>query len=232
MTYPVTTRHPGAPWGAVEASTTFPTASGRVNATRCATKLPMLKPSRSKVGSSIASVKAVRRAPSASTVSAGLPVLPPTPGRSTVITRRCCASVSMSAGSQLSRFPRKCCSANQHAAYGLAHVTVGIFNAVCRHDAQGRGSQVAGCPRAGGGTETVPSWLLVTRSVPRRRVEQTAARRKYRCNVSAAHRTIAREVPAMRSRVRAIPTRYCAVMCFVRQLERDRSPGTATVFKR
>ena len=37
-----------------------------------------------------------------------VPVEPPTPALSNVITRRACASASISAGSQLSRFPRKC----------------------------------------------------------------------------------------------------------------------------
>ena len=43
-----------------------------------------------------------------STLSGVVPVEPPTPALSNVTTRRFCASASISAGSQLSRFPRKC----------------------------------------------------------------------------------------------------------------------------
>ena len=45
-----------------------------------------------------------------SMVSGVLPVEPPTPALSNVTTRRARASASISAGSQLSRFPRKCWS--------------------------------------------------------------------------------------------------------------------------
>jgi hypothetical protein len=41
-------------------------------------------------------------------VSGVVPVEPPTPALSNVTTRRVEASASISAGSQLSRFPRKC----------------------------------------------------------------------------------------------------------------------------
>ena len=45
-----------------------------------------------------------------SMVSGVLPVEPPTPTLSNVTTRRDAASASISAGSQLSRLPRKCWS--------------------------------------------------------------------------------------------------------------------------
>jgi hypothetical protein len=43
-------------------------------------------------------------------VSGVVPVDPATPALSNVTTRRVAARASISAGSQLSRFPRKCCS--------------------------------------------------------------------------------------------------------------------------
>jgi hypothetical protein len=79
-----------------------------VSAICCATKLPMENPSRSTWPSSMTVMKAMASRAICSTVSGVVPVEPPTPVLSNVMTRRFCASASISAGSQLSRFPRKC----------------------------------------------------------------------------------------------------------------------------
>src|SRR4051795_12327021 len=52
----------------------------------------------------------------ASTVLGVLPDVAPTPTLSNATTRRSVASASMSAGSQLSRLPRKCCSRTSSAS--------------------------------------------------------------------------------------------------------------------
>ena len=57
-----------------------------------------------------------RRAPSARWCPGVVPVEPPTPALSKVTTRRPVASASISAGSQLSRFPRKCWSSTSGTA--------------------------------------------------------------------------------------------------------------------
>ena len=81
-----------------------------MSAISCATKLPIEKPSRSTRWKPIASRKAIASWAIASTVFGVVPVVAPTPTLSNVTTRRSAASASMSAGSQLSRLPRKCCS--------------------------------------------------------------------------------------------------------------------------
>ena len=86
------------------------TRAGRIRAIRCPTKLPMENPSRSTWLRSIALMKAIASCAICSTVLGVVPVDPPTPTLSKVITRRFAARSSMSAGSQLSRFPRKCWS--------------------------------------------------------------------------------------------------------------------------
>ena len=84
------------------------TMAGRVNAICCATKLPMEKPRRSTWPSSMAAMNAIASRAICSMVSGVVPVEPPTPALSNVTTRRVEVSASISAGSQLSRFPRKC----------------------------------------------------------------------------------------------------------------------------
>ena len=81
-----------------------------MSAISCATKLPIEKPSRSTRWRPIASMNAIASCAIASTVFGVLPVVAPTPTLSNVTTRRSAASASISAGSQLSRLPRKCCS--------------------------------------------------------------------------------------------------------------------------
>jgi hypothetical protein len=99
---------PAAPCGAAEARTSLRTIAGRVSAICCATKLPIEKPSRSTSLSPIAARKARASRAICSMVSGVVPVEPPTPTLSNVTTLRACATASISAGSQLSRFPRKC----------------------------------------------------------------------------------------------------------------------------
>jgi hypothetical protein len=98
-----------APCGAAEASTTLRAIAGLVNAISCATKLPIENPRRSTWSKSIAAMKARASDAIRRTVLGVVPVEPPTPALSKVMTRRPSdASASISAGSQLSRFPRKC----------------------------------------------------------------------------------------------------------------------------
>jgi hypothetical protein len=54
-----------------------------------------------------------------SMVSGVVPAEPPTPVLSNAMTRRVAASASISAGSQLSRFPRKCWSRTNGTAPSL-----------------------------------------------------------------------------------------------------------------
>ncbi len=68
------------------------------------------EPSRSTWLNSMAARNATASRAICSMVSAVVPVEPPTPALSNVTTRRAGASASISAGSQLSRFPRKCWS--------------------------------------------------------------------------------------------------------------------------
>jgi hypothetical protein len=84
------------------------TRAGRTSAICWATKLPMEKPSRSAWPRSRPAAKAIASRAICSMVSGVMPVDPPTPVLSKVMTRRLAASASISAGSQLSRFPRKC----------------------------------------------------------------------------------------------------------------------------
>ena len=99
---------PAAPWGAAEASTSLRMMAGRVSVICCATKLPIEKPSRSAWLIPIAARNARASRAICSMVSGVVPVEPPTPALSNVTTRRAVASASIRAGSQLSRFPRKC----------------------------------------------------------------------------------------------------------------------------
>jgi len=68
----------------------------------------MEKPRRSAWLNCMAAIKARASRAICSMVSGVVPVEPPTPALSNVTTRRADASASISAGSQLSRFPRKC----------------------------------------------------------------------------------------------------------------------------
>ena len=68
-----------------------------------------------------------------SMVSGVVPVEPPTPALSNVTTRRAGASASISAGSQLSRFPRKCWSRTSGTAPSAAGVAVGVVRHRWRH---------------------------------------------------------------------------------------------------
>ena len=99
---------PAAPCGAADARISRRTMPGLVKATCCATKLPMENPRRSTWAKSIAAMKAIASCAICSTVSGVVPLEPPTPALSKVTTRLAAASASISAGSQLSRFPRKC----------------------------------------------------------------------------------------------------------------------------
>ena len=101
---------PAAPCGADDARTSLRTIAGRTSAICCATKLPMEKPSRSTWPNCMAAMNAMASRAICSIVSGVMPVEPPTPALSNVTTRRVEASASISAGSQLSRFPRKCWS--------------------------------------------------------------------------------------------------------------------------
>ena len=101
---------PAAPLGAEEASTSRLTIAGRTSAICWAMKLPMEKPSRSTSLNCMAAMKAMASLAICSMVSGVVPVEPPTPALSKVTTRRDAASASISAGSQLSRLPRKCWS--------------------------------------------------------------------------------------------------------------------------
>jgi len=82
----------------------------RTRAICCAMKLPMENPSRSTWLNSMAAKNAMASRAISSMVSGAVPVEPPTPALSKVTTRRAGATASISAGSQLSRFPRKCWS--------------------------------------------------------------------------------------------------------------------------
>jgi hypothetical protein len=87
------------------------TMAGRTRAICWAMKLPMEKPKRSAWLNPMATRKAMASRAICSMVPGVVPVEPPTPALSNVTTRRpLAASASISAGSQLSRFPRKCWS--------------------------------------------------------------------------------------------------------------------------
>ncbi len=101
---------PAAPCGAEEASTSLRTMAGRISATCWAMKLPMEKPTRSAWLNSMAAMNAMASRAICSMVPGVAPVEPPTPALSKVTTRRERARASISAGSQLSRLPRKCWS--------------------------------------------------------------------------------------------------------------------------
>ena len=105
-----------APCGAEDARMSLRTIAGRTSATCCATRLPMEKPSRSTWLSPMAAMNAIASCAICSKVSGVVPVERPTPALSNVMTRRPAASASISAGSQLSRFPRKCWSKTSGAA--------------------------------------------------------------------------------------------------------------------
>ena len=101
---------PSAPAGADDAKTTRRTRSGRIRAISWATKLPMENPSRSTALNCSAVRNAIASWAICSIVGGVIPVEPPTPALSNATTRRAAARSSTSAGSQLSRFPRKCWS--------------------------------------------------------------------------------------------------------------------------
>jgi hypothetical protein len=84
--------------------------AGRTRAICWAMKLPMEKPRRSAWLNCMAAMNAMASRAICSMVSGVVPVEPPTPALSNVTTRRPGASTPISAGSQLSRFPRKCWS--------------------------------------------------------------------------------------------------------------------------
>jgi hypothetical protein len=101
---------PAAPCGADEARISLRGSPGLISAISCATKLPSENPRMSAWPSSIASVKAMASCAICPTVAGVAPAEPPTPVLSNVTTGRVAASASISAGSQLSRLPRKCWS--------------------------------------------------------------------------------------------------------------------------
>jgi hypothetical protein len=98
---------PSAPRGAEEARISLRTRAGRISEISCATKLPMENPSGSTCANSRAVINAIASRAICTTVSGVAPVEPPTPVLSNVITRLADPRASISAGSQLSRFPRK-----------------------------------------------------------------------------------------------------------------------------
>jgi len=100
---------PAAPAGAELASTADLMRSGTVSSISWAMKLPMEKPSRSKLSRPRADTKATAPVAIAATLLGVRPVDAATPTLSKAITLRLVASPSISAGSQLSSEPRKCC---------------------------------------------------------------------------------------------------------------------------
>ncbi len=107
---------PAPPCGADDASITLRTSPGLIRTISWATKLPIEKPRMSTWSNPIAVTKAMASWAICSIVFGVLPVEPPTPVLSNVTTCRFVASASISAGSQLSRFPRKCWSSTSGTA--------------------------------------------------------------------------------------------------------------------
>jgi len=100
---------PGSPAGAVPARMTRRTKSGRCWTMTWATMPPREKPSRSTVLSSSACRNAIASPVMASMLSGVVPPEPPTPRRSTRMTRRSAAMPSTTAGSQSSSTAVKWC---------------------------------------------------------------------------------------------------------------------------
>ena len=95
---------------AADARTTRRTRSGRISAISWATKLPMENPRMSALVIPRAAMNAMASCAICSMTCGVVPVEPPTPALSNATTRRPAARPSTRAGSQLSRFPRKCWS--------------------------------------------------------------------------------------------------------------------------
>ena len=97
------------PSGAVPTSSILRTRDGRARAISCATMPPRENPSKSTRSSPSASRKASACAAIPSTASGTLPVERPMPALSNRMTSRPHARASVTAGSQLSSVPVKCC---------------------------------------------------------------------------------------------------------------------------
>ena len=133
---------PGAPCGAAEARTTRLTREGRLSAISCAKKLPMEKPRRSTRSRPSASMNVSAPRAIFAIVLGVMPVVAPTPTLSKVTTLRPSLSASISGGSQLSRFPRKCWS-RRSGVPAPSGVPIGVDHPVPAGDRQIRKVGVA-----------------------------------------------------------------------------------------